>query len=130
LEGFDGMDDRFHCGSHYSNPGIILHYLNRIQPILEANVVLQGNAMDHPDRIFQSVSQSFSHSLNDFSDVRELIPEFYSMCEIFSNQNQINFGTKDDGTKVDDVQLPEWSLKNPQKFVQVMREALESPYVS
>ena len=30
IEGFDGMNDRFHCGSHYSNPGIILHYLVRL----------------------------------------------------------------------------------------------------
>ena len=96
LEGFDGMDDRFHCGSHYSNPGIVLHYLVRIQPILEANIVLQGGAMDHPDRIFYSAQQSFNHSLNDFSDVRELIPELYSMPEMFKNQNLINFGQKED----------------------------------
>lgn len=47
-----GIDDRFHCGSHYSNPGIILHYLSRLSPILEANVVLQGKSLDNPDRIF------------------------------------------------------------------------------
>lgn len=52
--------------------------------------------MDHPDRIFYSVQQSFNHSLNDFSDVRELIPEFYSMPEMFKNQNFINFGQKED----------------------------------
>ena len=40
MEGFEGIDDRFHCGSHYSNPGIVLHYLVRLQEMLEANVVL------------------------------------------------------------------------------------------
>jgi hypothetical protein len=29
-EGFIGIDDRFHCGSHYSNPGIVLHYFARL----------------------------------------------------------------------------------------------------
>lgn len=52
------------------------------------------------------------------------------MPEILTNQNLINFGSKEDGSKVDDVHLPEWSHKNPLKFVQLMREALESPYVS
>lgn len=54
-ESFIGIDDRFHSGSHYSNPGIVLHYFARLQPMLEAHIVLQGMAMDHPDRIFQSV---------------------------------------------------------------------------
>ena len=40
VDGFDGLDDRFHCGTHYSNPGIVLHYMVRLQPILEAHVVL------------------------------------------------------------------------------------------
>ena len=51
-EGFEGLNDRFHCGSHYSNPGIVLHYTSRLSPYLEANVILQGNSMDNPDRIF------------------------------------------------------------------------------
>lgn len=130
LEGFAGMDDRFHCGSHYSNPGIVLHYLIRLQPILEANVVLQGGAMDHPDRIFQSITHSYQHSLHDFSDVRELTPEFYCMPELLLNQNKIKFGTKEDGSTVDDVLLPEWASKSSVRFVQHMREALESAYVS
>jgi hypothetical protein len=29
-ESFIGLEDRFHCGSHYSNPGIVLHYLSRM----------------------------------------------------------------------------------------------------
>jgi len=70
------------------------------------------------------------HSLNDFADVRELIPEFYSMPEFLSNSNLVNFGIKEDKTVVDDVLLPEWAEKNPIKFVQTMREAMESSYVS
>lgn len=30
VDGFDGLDDRFHCGTHYSNPGIVLHYMVRL----------------------------------------------------------------------------------------------------
>ena len=41
-DGFIGLDDRFHCGSHYSSPGIVLHYMARIHPYLEACVELHG----------------------------------------------------------------------------------------
>ena len=52
------------------------------------------------------------------------------MPEMFKNQNLINFGQKEDQSRVDDVLLPEWTQKSNLKFVQMMREALESPYVS
>jgi beige protein homolog 1 len=68
--------------------------------------------------------------LHDFGDVRELTPDFYSTPEMYLNLNHCNFGIKEEGQKVDDVVLPEWANKNPHKFVQIMREALESPYVS
>jgi hypothetical protein len=104
----------------------VLHYFARLQPLLEAHIVLQGKAMDHPDRIFQSVQYSYQHSLNDFSDVRELTPEFYCLPEMLKNSNLCNFGMKQDGTEVDNVILPEWSNGDPIKFIQVMREAFES----
>ena len=116
-EGFIGLDDRFHCGSHYSNPGIVLHYLSRMHPYLEANVELHGRTMDHPDRVFASLDYSFTNALNDFSDVRELIPEFYFLPEIFLNKNNANFGIKQDGSKVNNVKMPPWTKQDPFKFV-------------
>ena len=88
------MDDRFHCGSHYSNPAIILHFLARIAPYLEANVKLHGNTLDHPDRVFSAIEHSFHNALHDFSDVRECSPEFFYLPEMFENTNSLNFGKK------------------------------------
>jgi len=127
---FIGLDDKFHCGSHYSNPGIVLHYLSRVHPYLEANVELHGNSLDHPDRVFRSLQASFTNANTDFSDVRELIPEFFYLPEMYLNKNHCNFGTKQDGVTVSDVELPKWASNNPYKFVSVLREAFESPYVS
>ena len=117
VDGFDGLDDRFHCGTHYSNPGIVLHYMVRLQPILEAHIVLQSGSLDHPDRIFNSIEQSFKHSLLDQGDMRELIPEFYCMPEMFQNNNCINFGKREDGSRPSDVILPDWSKQNSRLFV-------------
>lgn len=130
MDSFQGLDDRFHCGSHYSNPGIVLHYLSRLSPFLEASLILQSYQLDNPDRIFHSIEHSFKNALTDFSDVRELTPEFYTSPNLFKNSNLLNYGVKQDSTQVDDVLLPVWADNDPQKFVRVMREALESVYVS
>jgi len=57
------------------------------------------------------------HSLTEFSDVRELTPEFYCLPEIITNSNLINFGSKSDGNKVDDVILPGWAQGDPVRFI-------------
>lgn len=129
-DSFMAINDRFHCGSHYSNPGIVLHYMTRLHPYVDANVELHGKSLDNPDRVFCSLEESFYNALNDFSDVRELTPEHYYMPELFLNKNQVNFGTRQNGQKVNDVILPSWARNDPYKFVMYLREAFESPYVS
>mmetsp|Transcript_30338 Transcript_30338/g.46412 ORF Transcript_30338/g.46412 Transcript_30338/m.46412 type:complete len:182 (+) Transcript_30338:8076-8621(+) len=94
VDGFADLDDRFHSGSHYSNPGIVLHYMARVSPFIDALVDLQGMNNDNPDRIFHSLQESYCNALNDHSDVREIIPEFFYLPEIFLNSNQVNFGRR------------------------------------
>lgn len=55
LDSFENVGDRYHCGSHYSNPGIVLHYLSRVSPYLEALIKLHGKSLDSPDRGFNSL---------------------------------------------------------------------------
>ena len=62
--------------------------------------------------------------------MREVIPEFFFCPELFINQNRVQFGVKQDGTVVDDIQLPPWSSNDPYLFVIYLREAFESHYVS
>ena len=38
-----------------------------------------------------------------FEDVKEMVPEFYYLPEMFSNHNRLALGTRQDGTPVDDV---------------------------
>jgi hypothetical protein len=93
-DGFLDASDRFHCGSHYSNPGIVLHYLARVSPFIDALVELQGMNHDNPDRIFHSLHDSYSNAMKDFSDVREILPEFYFLPEMYLNSNKLNFGRR------------------------------------
>ena len=52
----------------------------------------------------------------DTSDVKELIPEFYYLPEMFLNLNKYRLGATQDKHVVDDVELPKWA-KNAHDFV-------------
>ena len=45
------------------------------------------------------------------SDVKELIPEFYQpeMADFLVNRKLLDLGTMQDGTKVNNVELPLWA---------------------
>lgn len=94
---------------------------------------LQNGHFDHPDRMFNRVSDAFNNCLNNMADFKELIPEFYDIeqnGDFLLNEAKINFGKRFNGTPVNNVQLPPWANDSPEKFVQTLRDALESDYVS
>lgn len=103
----------------------------------------------------RSIPDVFKNCLNNMADFKELVPEFYDTStrgEFLTNMYGINFGSKHDGTRVGDVKLPPWAnsmylLRNiiglcyfvflckfyfvgPEDFVDKLRTALESDYVS
>lgn len=126
------MDNpKFIYGSHYSAPGLILFYLVRKHPNLM--LCLQNGKFDHPDRMFNRMEDAFKNCLQNMSDFKELIPEFYDTKQkgdFLLNSLKINFGTRHDGTSVNHVILPPWANNSPTKFISILREALESDYVS
>ena len=132
-ERYEFFDDpeipKFHYGSHYSSSGTVLFYLLRIDPFTTLAYELQGGKFDHADRLFHSVSSTWQSCFNDMSDVKELVPEFFYLPEMFKNVNNIDFGVTQSGEKVDAVILPPWA-SSAEDFVAKQRAALESEYVS
>ncbi|PRW34047.1 BEACH domain-containing lvsC isoform X1 isoform B [Chlorella sorokiniana] len=120
----------FHYGSHYSNAGIVLFYLLRLEPFTKLGRALQGGRFDHADRLFHSVAATWQNVLDNTADVKELVPEFYCSPEFLLNANRFALGVKQDGAPLDDVVLPPWARGSADEFVRVMREALESEHVS
>ncbi|XP_067203387.1 protein FAN isoform X2 [Linepithema humile] len=123
-------DPKFLYGSHYSAPGFVLFYLVRKYP--QYMLCLQNGRFDHPDRMFNSIADVWKNVLANMSDFKELIPEFYDTSnsgDFLVNSYGIDFGYRHDGTKIGDVQLPPWA-KDPSDFVQQLKNALESDYVS
>ncbi|CAJ0936217.1 unnamed protein product, partial [Mesorhabditis belari] len=118
-------------GTHYSSAMIVVSYLVRLEPFTQQFLTLQGGHFDLADRMFHSVGDAFlSAAKNNMADVKELIPEFYLLPELFQNKNRFDLGVKQSGVALDDVVLPPWANGDPREFVRLHRAALECDLVS
>ena len=115
-------------GSNYSNPTYVCNYMTRIFPYTQIGIELQGDKFDDPNRLFTSVKSSFKSATTQKSDVRELIPEFFYLPEMYMNLNDLDMGIKDDGVKVNDVLTP--CQNNPFEFTLLLRNILENDTIS
>jgi len=125
-----GSDPPFLYGTHYSCPGYVLFWLVRSAP---AHMLrLQNGRFDAPDRLFCSVREAWESVLNNHTDVKELIPEFFTPTrpDFLVNGRRLALGARQDGRLVGDVELPPWAEGSPERFLAMQRAALESPFVS
>ncbi|GMT32361.1 hypothetical protein PFISCL1PPCAC_23658 [Pristionchus fissidentatus] len=122
----------YHYGSHYSNCGIVVHYLVRISPFTQIALEYQDNNFDIPDRLFNSIEATWRLASRDSTtDFKELIPEFFFLPEFLQNRDKLELGTRQGGERVGDVKLPHWTPpNNPRLFILIHRQALESSYVT
>lgn len=117
-------------GSHYSNPTYVTHFLTRIFPFSFVSIEIQGDKFDDPNRMFISIFRTFESASTLKDDVRELIPEFYTLPEIFQNKNNLNLAqgktdANNDKIIINDVELPPWSDDVPCDFITKKRKILE-----
>ncbi|KAF7710465.1 WD repeat- and FYVE domain-containing protein 4 isoform X3 [Silurus meridionalis] len=120
-----------HYCTHYSSAIIVASYLVRMEPFTQTFLSLQGGSFDVPERMFHSIQKEWeSASKDNMCDVRELIPEFFYLPDFLINSNNFEFGCMQDGTLLGDIVLPPWAKGDPQEFIRMHREALESDYVS
>eukprot|EP00744_Colponema_vietnamica_P007504 GILI01010795.1.p1 GENE.GILI01010795.1~~GILI01010795.1.p1 ORF type:complete len:1612 (-),score=302.92 GILI01010795.1:62-4294(-) len=129
-EWLDDTTPPFHYGTHYSTSAIVMYFLIRLQPLTNYATAYQGGKLDVADRLFHSIEEAWtSCSSATGRDVKELIPEFFSLQNFLTNRNRIELGTRRDGVTLNDVQLPYWAT-NTASFIQTNREALESDTIS
>ena len=81
-------------------------YKNIIFPYSFIAIELQGTGFDDPNRLFSSIEEAFFNMSSQKSDLRELIPEFFYLPEMFINLNYFHFKDKINDELVDFVTMP------------------------
>jgi Beige/BEACH domain len=122
--------EKFLYGSHYSSPGVVLHFMIRQEPFTTMAIELQSGRFDCPDRLFFDIAESWKSCNTLSSDMKELIPEFFTLPEMFLNSNNFPLGSTQSGRPIDSLRLPPWANGSPYEFVRLHRMALESEFVS
>ncbi|NWX18378.1 LYST regulator, partial [Aegotheles bennettii] len=121
----------YHYGSHYSNSGTVLHFLVRLPPFTKMFLAYQDQSFDIPDRTFHSTHTTWRlSSYESMTDVKELIPEFFYLPDFLVNREGFDFGVRQNGDRVNHVNLPPWARNDPRLFILIHRQALESDHVS
>ena len=65
----------------------------------------ESGRFDCPDRLFFDVAGCWKSCLSSTSDVKELIPEFFTCPEIFLNTNNLPLGETQNNIDVSHVKL-------------------------
>lgn len=89
---YEGMKDEsgYFYGCHYSNPAIVIWYLIRLPPFNYLTWEL-NNGWDAKSRQFKSITAAYiSASTTNPTDVKELIPEMYSIPMSLTNESHLN----------------------------------------
>uniref|UniRef100_A0A7S1TI36 BEACH domain-containing protein n=1 Tax=Compsopogon caeruleus TaxID=31354 RepID=A0A7S1TI36_9RHOD len=144
--GSSDIQPRFLFGTHYSTAAYVIFFLVRCVP--DAALKLQSGTFDS-DRLFISIAETWTSANTHTSDVKELIPEFFACYEgdlppeaiitsesgsfvpgdFLLNLQEVDFGVRQDGRWVRDVELPRWA-SSAEDFIKKNRYALESDFVS
>ena len=94
-----------HFYNHYSASAYILYYLMRMNPYEESLIKLQTDQFEVAARMFNGFTET-EQILKTSPDNRELIPDFFSYFDYFSNLNCCFFGKKQNSDYiVDDINL-------------------------
>ena len=112
---------------NYSTPNFVTDYLVRLFPYSFWAIELQGYYFDEPNRLFFSLEGALIKMAEQFNDLRELIPEFFYLPELFININNINLGTLSNKSKVDDVIISKEIIQSElESYKQVFNNKIEN----
>jgi hypothetical protein len=102
-KGNDNKEDELIChGNHYSASAYIYFYLIRAKPFTNNMIKFQNNAFDVPDRQYADIQQTL-FLCQKVNNNREMIPELFSIPEIYINLNDNDFGKRKDGVRIHNI---------------------------
>ena len=113
----------FHA-NHYSTSAYILFYLMRANPFTNNMIKFQSNTFDIPDRQYADIKQTIFLCQN-MNNNREMIPELYSIPEIYINLNDNDFGKQKEGVRVHNINFQPYS-DNPIEFIYLIKDLINN----
>ena len=126
----DSNYEKSYFNLFYSNITYTCNFLIRVFPYSFIGIEYQGDGFDDPNRLFFSINSTFVNTLNQRSDLRELIPEMFYFSPLFYNKNELELKKLSNGEEIDKVIIRDFNennLNNLKKyiFLKNMREHLE-----
>ena len=103
----DLKENLYYFNVVYSNIVYASNFMIRLFPYSFISIELQGDGFDNPNRLFFSIQDTFYNISSQKSDLRELIPEFFYLPEMFMNINCLNLGNRAHGEYINDVDIPD-----------------------
>ena len=114
-EVFRDTEGEYYYGTHYMHFYVVLYFMFRVDPFCFLSILVHKK-WDHPNRLFWSLEKSWqSAAYESTADVKEVIPQFFCVPEIFENMLAFPLGKNDDGVDINNVALPNW-CKNARDF--------------
>lgn len=121
----------FFFGTYISNVSSVLQYLMRLEPVSKSWKGFYGRVHESPERIFHSLVKHYQSITTTSQDIKESIPEFYYLPEMFQNINKMKIeGKTSENWRIDYFDFPQWAKDNPYHFVYLNRIILESEIVT
>ena len=123
-ENFVMEDNSVSHGNHYSTSAYICFYLMRANPFTNNMIKFQSNSFDIPDRQYSDMKQTIFLCQRMFNN-REMIPELYSIPEIYINLNGNDFGKQKDGVRVHNITFQPYS-QNSIEFSYMIKDLINN----
>lgn len=125
----------YHFGSMCSNRGVVSFFNIRLLPFGEEAIELQDGRFDFPDRLFHNIESGLGlGKIESSNDYKELVPELFTTVEVLRNDNGNQFGEKQNGETVNDVDVPQWCYMDEkavhENFIYLHRHALGNIRIS
>ena len=120
---FKNVDITFN-GNHYSTSAYMYFYLMRANPFTNLMIRFQSNNFDVPDRQFTDIYQTI-YLCQNLENNREMIPELFSIPEIYINFNDNDFGKQKNGLRIHNISFQPYA-KNPIQFCYLIKDLINN----
>ena len=111
-------------GNHYSTSAYLCFYLMRTNPFTNIMIRFQSNSFDVPDRQYTDIKSTINLCQN-LGNNRELIPELFSIPEIYINLNNNDFGKQKEGLRIHNISFQPYA-ENPFHFCYLLKDLLNN----